>query len=164
MRKALYVGSFDPPTVGHAWMIERGAELFDELVVGVAVNADKKHFLSITDRVLLLEKIAITFPNVSIATLGAQFTALHAPIIGARYLLRGVRSLDDESYELLIARVNHDIRSDLTTIMIPAPLELRDVSSSLVRKLVGPDRWDEVIAQYVPSVVLDRLRECFPHA
>ncbi len=161
MKKALYVGSFDPPTNGHQWMIEQGSKLFDALVVGVAVNADKQFYLSIANRVVMLEKMVAALPNVTVDMLGKQFTAVHARTIGAQYLLRGVRSLEDEAYELVIARVNQDIEASLTTVILPAPLELREISSSLVRKLVGPDHWDKVVSKYVPPVVLDQLQERF---
>ena len=94
-RKAVYAGSFDPPTNGHMYMIREGARLFDELVVAVGHNPDKKTTFSLEQRLRLLREVTSGLENVRIDEFESQYLVRYAARIGAGYMLRGLRNSDD---------------------------------------------------------------------
>jgi pantetheine-phosphate adenylyltransferase len=154
---AVYAGSFDPPTNGHVWMIEQGAALFDRLIVAVGVNPAKKSAHPLEQRLAWLRTIAAPHPNVQVASFGNLFLARYAAQVGARFILRGIRSEADFAYEQTMRHINADIAPGITTVFLMPPRELAEVSSSLVRGAVGPEGWQTVVANYVPACVFDDL-------
>ena len=116
MAKAIYAGSFDPPTNGHAFMIREGASLFEELVVAIGVNPDKHTSFDTETRVRLLTEIASGLDNVSVATFENQFLIRYAAAQGARYILRGIRNSQDFTYERTMCHVNGDLEKGITTV------------------------------------------------
>lgn len=153
-RIAVYAGSFDPPTLGHLWMMQQGASLFDELVVVAAVNPDKKGFLPMPQRRAALSSLLSDLPdNVRVVELEKGFLAEYARSIGASYLLRGVRNASDFDYEKTLARVNSQMVPQLQTVFLTPPAELENVSSSLLRGFVGQPGWQNWVRPFVtPSV------------
>lgn len=156
-RIAVYAGSFDPVTFGHLWMIEVGSTLFDKLVVAIGTNPDKKCHFSLDDRILMLKEATSKYPNVVVDKYPNQFLVKYAEEIGARFILRGIRSTADYEYEKSLSYVNRHLDSGVTTIFLLPPRELIEISSSVVRGLIGPEGWEEVVSKYVPSSVLERL-------
>jgi pantetheine-phosphate adenylyltransferase len=157
---AVYAGSFDPPTNGHVWMIERGAALFDSLIVAVGVNPAKKAAYPPEQRLSWLRTITKPFPNVTITEFGNLFLAAYAKQVTARFILRGIRSEPDFAYEQTMRHINADINPTLDTVFLMPPREISEVSSSLVRGVIGPDGWRDVARRYVPECVyadLDKL-------
>lgn len=144
-RVALYAGSFDPPTNGHLWMMRRGAELFDELVVVLAVNPDKRGFLPMEQRAELLRRMAAELPgNVRVEVAPQGFLVDFATRTGATHLLRGVRNTLDFEYEKAMARMNDRMQPEIRTVFLMPPSELEEISSSMVRgfaNLPGRERW-----------------------
>lgn len=159
MRRALYAGSFDPPTLGHLWVLEEGARLFDELVVVVGQNPQKKGAWSIEERVATLQECCAHLGNVEVRRFDGRYLVRVAKELGARYLLRGLRNAADFAYEQTIRNVNRDLEPSVETVFLLTPRELAEVSSSTVRGMVGFEGWDEVVAKYVPAPVLRRLKE-----
>ncbi|MBI5347496.1 MAG: pantetheine-phosphate adenylyltransferase [Candidatus Aenigmarchaeota archaeon] len=153
MRKAVYAGGFDPPTNGHLWMIEEGARLFDELVVAIGINPDKKYTFSLDERVDMLRRSTRQFPNVKIDSFENEFLVNYASSVNARYILRGLRTGGDYEYERGMRHINSDINPKIVTPFFIPPRELIEVSSSFVKGLVGPNRWEEVVKGYVPRSV-----------
>ena len=158
-RHAVYAGSFDPPTNGHLWVMEEGAKLFDELTVAVAVNPQKNSTFKTEERVEMLQDISRPFPNVRIGHFVNQYTVHYARHIGAQYLLRGLRDTNDYAAEQKLCIANRRIDPEIKTIMVSCPPELFDVSSSSVKGMVGPERWQEAVARYVPDIVLIALHQ-----
>ena len=150
MRKAVYAGSFDPLTNGHLWMIEEGARLFDELVVAIGVNPDKRYTFSLEDRIDMLRRSTGIFPNVKVDTFENEFLVNYANSIGAQYMLRGIRTESDYGYERGMRHINGDLNSRIVTPFLMPPRGLVEVSSSFVKGLVGPNGWEEVVENYVP--------------
>ncbi len=158
-RIAVYAGSFDPPTLGHLWMMREGAGLFDELIVVLAVNPDKCGLLPLDTREALLRGMAAELGgHVRVAVHGRGFLAEYARAQGAQYLLRGVRNAADLDYEKTIARMNACMEPDLRTLFLTPPPELEHISSTLVRGFIGQPGWERWAAPCVPPCVLDALR------
>jgi len=158
MKRALYAGSFDPTTNGHMWVVEEGARLFDELIVVVGQNPHKKGAWSLQERVAILKECCAHLRNVEVRHFDGRYLVRVAAEIGARYLLRGLRNAADFSYEQTISNVNRDLAPTVETVFLLTPRELAEVSSSTVRGMVGFEGWEEVVARYVPSSVLRRLK------
>ncbi len=157
---AVYAGSFDPPTLGHLWMMQQGAALFDELVVVSAVNPDKKGFFSLARRRAALDSLLIDLPdNVRICELSQGFLAEYALSIGATHLLRGIRNAADFDYEKTICRVNAQMVPQLQTVFLTPPAELENVSSSLIRGFVGQTGWQNWVRSFVTPSVFRLIEE-----
>lgn len=156
-RIAVYTGTFDPVTLGHLWMVKVGADLFDKLVVAVGTNPDKKCYFSLEDRMTMLQESIAGYENVTVEKAPNKFIIRHAKSIGAHFILRGIRSTTDYEYEKALTYVNRQLNSDIVTVFLLPPRELIEISSSTVRGLIGPDGWKDVVANYVPSCVLERI-------
>ena len=158
-RRAVYAGSFDPITNGHLWMIKEGSYLFDELVVAVGVNPDKRYTFSLNERLKMLKSTIGHFPSVTIDSFTNKFLVHYAKEIDAGYILRGIRNVNDYSYERGIRLINSDLALEITTIFLMPPREISEVSSSLVKELIGISGWEDVAKNYVPEAVLAVLKE-----
>lgn len=156
-RIAIYAGSFDPPTNGHLWMIRQGAALFDELVVVVAVNPDKRGFFTMAERLSALEEIAEDLPRVRVAPVQHGFLVDFARAAGATYLLRGIRNTIDFEYEKTMARMNARMETEIQSVFLMPPSELEEISSSAVRGFVGVPGWERWVQACVPPAVFSRL-------
>ncbi|MGN0836176.1 MAG: pantetheine-phosphate adenylyltransferase [Akkermansia sp.] len=158
-RIGIYAGSFDPPTNGHSWMIRRGAELFDELVVVLAVNPSKQAFMSLEERRSCLADLVreIDSGNVRIEVVDSGFLVDFAKDVGASYLLRGIRNTPDFEYERTMARLNSRMEPDIRTLFLTPPSELEEISSTVVRNCVGIPGWQRWVRACVPPCVFERL-------
>lgn len=157
MRRAVYAGSFDPITLGHLWMVERGGELFDELIVAIGVNPDKRYLFSLEDRLAMLRESTAHCTNVTVASYENMFLVHYARQVGATFILRGVRNEQDYAYERGMRYVNAELDSDVRTVFMVPPRELVEVSSSFVKGLVGPSGWQPIVKKYLPEPVYARL-------
>ena len=114
-RVAIYAGSFDPPTNGHLWMIERGAELFDRLIVAIGTNPAKKGMFTVAERMEMLEKATVRLFNVRVSEFTNKYLIHYAKSLGARFILRGIRNATDQEFERMLQkrplRNSHAIRS-----------------------------------------------------
>ncbi len=157
-RIALYAGSFDPPTNGHLWMIRQGAELFDELLVTLAVNPEKRGFLPLAERERLLRRMVADLPGkVSVAVVENGFLVDFALAKGANYLLRGARNTTDFEYEKTMARMNARMEPGIRSVLLMAPGELEEISSSMVRGFVGLPGWERWVKACVPHCVYEAI-------
>ena len=157
--KGIYAGSFDPPTNGHVWMFEQGAALFEDFVVAVGINPDKRYTFSIDERLEMLREITRNHKNVTVDTFENQFLVNYAKIIGAGYIIRGIRSEGDYEFERGMRHINSDLNPDITTIFLMPPRQIAEISSSLVKGLIGPEGWRDIVRKYVPDVVYNKLLE-----
>lgn len=164
MTRAIYAGSFDPLTNGHVWMIKEALRLFDDLTVVVGVNPSKKPMFTPHERgVMIWGALAgHNTDNMSFDTMGNEFLVHYARQVLATHLVRGVRSAADFDYEFTMRQINSDIEPSITTVVLMPPRELADVSSSMVKGLIGVEGWANVAQSYVPNCVLDALKEKFP--
>lgn len=157
MRTAVYAGSFDPPTNGHLWMIERGLELFDRLIVAIGDNPSKSYTFSIEERLRLLEASVPSCERLSIAHFHNRYLVDYAKEQDATFILRGIRAPDDYEYERVMRHINADLAPTITTTFLMPPRDIAEVSSSMVKSLIGPDGWQDTVRRYVPAPVFTEL-------
>lgn len=139
-------------------MMSRGCELFDELIVVLAVNPEKKGFLSMESRRAALEKMAAGLPgNVRVEVVPQGFLVDFASNTGATHLLRGVRNTIDFEYEKAMARMNARMQPEIQTVFLMPPSELEEISSSMVRGFVGLPGWERWVKACVPPCVYDAI-------
>ena len=115
--KALYPGTFDPPTSGHLDLIERGAKIFDHLVVAVLNNPVKDPIFTVEERVEMLKEATAGMGNVSIATFGG-LTVEYARQQGCRAMLRGIRAISDYEHEFQLALMNRRLAPEVETVFL----------------------------------------------
>lgn len=145
-RIALFAGSFDPFTIGHKSIVDRGLQLFDTIVIGIGVNSAKKPWQPLESRVEAIKRLYAGEPRVEVTTFSG-LTVEAARQAGARFLLRGVRTVADFEYERQLADVNRSL-TGIESVLLYALPELASVSSSIVRELAtyGVD-----ISPYLPK-------------
>ncbi len=158
-RIAVFPGSFDPVTLGHLDLIARGSELFDKLLVGVLVNPEKKPLLSEEERVALIQKEVPQNRNVEVRSFRGLVVHL-AEEVGARWILRGLRSGADLPWELPLALSNRLCGRDVVeTVLIPSRPEFQFISSRLVREIA---QHGGELHPFVTPRVARVLRKLFP--
>jgi pantetheine-phosphate adenylyltransferase len=133
-RRAVFTGMFDPITLGHLDVIRRGMLLFDHLVVGIGVNPNKAALFSIDERVALARQVVAPFGNVSVEAF-EELTVQFVRRIGARVILRGVRTLSDMEYEFGMSLTNHRLDPSIETVFLMADGEYSHISSSLIKQV-----------------------------
>ncbi len=132
--KAIYPGTFDPITNGHADLIERAAKLFSEVTVGIAANPSKKPLFSLDERVEMIKKVTDHLDNVKVI----GFTGLLADFAkhqGATVLIRGLRAVSDFEYEFQLANMNRRLNPDLESVFLTPAEENSFISSTLVKEV-----------------------------
>jgi len=145
MKKLMYTGSFDPMTKGHADLIERGAKLADELIVGIIQNVNKKTLFTIEERRDMVESVTASLDNVRVVT----FEGLLADYLRANEIpavLRGLRATLDFEYEIQMAQINSKLYKGMETVFLMTDERYSYISSSAVRELysLGGDYSDMV--------------------
>ncbi|HKS44019.1 MAG TPA: pantetheine-phosphate adenylyltransferase [Amycolatopsis sp.] len=152
MRRAVCPGSYDPATNGHLDIIERAAKLFDEVVVAVLVNPNKKGLFPIEERLEILREITAGLPNVRVDSwqgLLVDYCRQHGIIV----IAKGLRSVSDFDYELQMAQMNRELSGVETLLMSNNPA-YGFVSSSLVKEIAS---YGGDVKNLVPDVVFQRL-------
>lgn len=152
---AIYPGSFDPPTNGHLDLIERGSNIFDELVVAILRNPDKNPLFSVGERRSMLEAMTDKLRNVRVDTFDG-LTVDYALRVNASAVLRGIRALSDYEYELQMALMNRKLQPELETVFMMPAEQYSYLSSRLVREVA---QLGGSIEGLVPELVEQRLRE-----
>ena len=162
MSSGIVAGSFDPVTKGHLWVIEAATAIFGigRVKVVIAENATKKYHFSSQERKRLILTAAPFIHRDDVLILDTKeplvrFAARH----NVTHLVRGIRDIHDFTYETQVTNINRNIEPDVETLFLVPPRELTEVSSSMVRGLVGLDDWERIVSKYVPDVVIEALRE-----
>ncbi len=158
MRTAVYAGSFDPPTNGHLWMIERGLEMFDRLIVAIGDNPAKTYSFSVEERLEMLRASTPAADHLVIAHFDNRYLVDYARKKGAKYVLRGIRSPHDYEYERVMRHINADMAPEITTVFLMPPRDIAEVSSNMIKSLIGPKGWEETVRRYVPDPVFAKLK------
>jgi pantetheine-phosphate adenylyltransferase len=153
---AVYIGSFDPITLGHLDVIGRASRIFGTIVVGVGINPDKHPLFSLEERVDLVKAAVSAFGNVRVEL----FSGLSVAFVreqGARVLLRGVRSLTDIEAEFTMTLANRKLDPSVETVFLMADAAYSHISSSLLKQIT-PLADDEALSKFVPPPVVAALR------
>jgi pantetheine-phosphate adenylyltransferase len=152
--KALYPGTFDPPTNGHLDLIQRGAKIFDSLTVAILVNPVKNPLFTVEERVEMLQEVTNPLGNVSVATFDGLMVGF-ARQQGATAVLRGIRAISDYEYEFQMALMNRRLAPEIETVFLQPAGRYSFVSSRMVKEVFsfGGD-----VTGLVPPNVLKRLR------
>lgn len=135
MKIAIFPGSFDPFTVGHASIVERGLPMFDRIVIGVGVNDKKRSFYTPEQRVEAIQKVYVNEPRIKVVAY-TDLTIDLARREGATFILRGLRSVKDFEYERDIAAMNKRL-AGVETVLLFTEAHYSDISSSVVRELIA---------------------------
>jgi pantetheine-phosphate adenylyltransferase len=157
MTKAVYLGSFDPPTNGHMAVIDRAVKIFSRLIVAVAENPQKKYLFTRDERVQMLKTVLRGYKNIKVDS----FTGLAVSYLKRRkvdVILRGIRTSQDMEYEYQMAFTNSSLLEGVDTLFIMPSPQYSFISSSLVKEVasLGGD-----ISQFVPQEIIEFIKKKF---
>ena len=158
--KALYPGTFDPPTNGHVDLIHRGSKLFDHLTIGVLLNPVKNPLFTVAERVEMLREATSSMSNVAVDTFDGLMVD-YARKLKAGAVLRGIRAISDYEHEFQMALMNRRLAPEVETVFLQPAGRYSFVSSRMVKEVFsfGGD-----VTGLVPPNVLKRLRERINHS
>ncbi|GAA4814409.1 pantetheine-phosphate adenylyltransferase [Litoribaculum gwangyangense] len=134
MKSALFPGSFDPLTLGHYDIIKRGVTLFDEIIVAIGVNSDKKYMFTLNERKRFIEEAFASEPKVKVVTYKG-LTVDFCKEIGVDFILRGLRNPADFEFEKAIAHTNRSL-SEIETVFLLTAARTSYIASSIVRDVI----------------------------
>ena len=159
MRRAIYPGSFDPVTNGHLDIIERGCKLFDEIIVSILVNPEKKPFFTVEERREMLGEVLHGIAQGGCTVRVDSFSGLlvnYAVAQQADVIVRGIRAISDYEYELQMALMNRRLEPGIETVFMMPAETYSYVSSRLVKEVF---QLGGAIEGLVPPVVEKRMKE-----
>ncbi|QQS37657.1 MAG: pantetheine-phosphate adenylyltransferase [Ignavibacteriales bacterium] len=157
MKKVIYPGTFDPVTFGHIDIIQRARDLFDSVVVTVAINPTKTPLFSVEERVSMLKESLKEYNNISVDSFDGLVVD-HAHQVGATGIIRGLRAVSDFEYEFQMALMNRKLASDIATIFLMPHEKYTYLNSSIVRNLAG---LQSDVSEFVPPIVNEALIKKF---
>ena len=156
MKIAVYTGSFDPITLGHLNVIERGSRLVDRLIVGIGENIEKRTLFLPEERIELIRRVTSGLKNVEVRT----FTGLAVDFVKsckAQVMIRGVRPLTDIAAEFTMTMANRQLDPNMETVFLMADGDYAHVSSSLIKQ-IAPLADDSQLAKFIPAKIIPDLR------
>jgi pantetheine-phosphate adenylyltransferase len=154
-RTVVFTGTFDPLTLGHVDIIRRGSQLFDVLVVAIGVNPNKQLLFDLEERVELARRVLRCYSNVRVEPfhdLAVQFVRR----IGARIILRGLRTLSDMEYEFSMTLTDYRLDPEIETVFLMADGEYSHISSSLIKQVAGHGG-ARALARFVPDELIEPI-------
>ncbi len=157
MRKVIYPGTFDPVTNGHIDVIKRASELFEAVVITVAVNPGKKPLFTTEERVEMLKECLSEFKNVAVDSFEGLVVE-RAKQVGAMGIIRGLRAVSDFEYEFQMALMNRKLAEDITTIFLMPHEKYTYLNSTIIRNLAS---LNSDVSDFVPNVVQNALKNKF---
>ncbi len=152
--KALYPGTFDPPTNGHVDLIQRGSRIFDQLTVAILINPVKNPLFTVEERAEMIKEVTSSLGNVSVATFNGLMVDF-AREQGATAVLRGIRAISDYEYEFQMALMNRRLAPEIETVFLQPAGRYSFVSSRMVKEVFS---LHGDVSGLVPPNVLKRLR------
>lgn len=154
MKKVIYPGTFDPVTFGHIDIIKRAKELFDAVVVTVAVNPGKTPLFTLEERVFMLRESLKDYENIIVDSFDGLVVD-HAHQVGAIGIIRGLRAVSDFEYEFQMALMNRKLAKDIATVFLMPGEKFTYLNSSIVRNLA---ELHSDVSDFVPPAVVDALK------
>lgn len=159
IRTAVYTGVFDPVHLGHLDMIRRGSRLYDQLIVGVGNNPEKQPFFSIDERAALVRQVVADLANVEVRPF-AGLAVSFVREVGARIMLRGLRTLSDMEAEFMMSLTNLSLDPEIETVFLMSKEQYSHVSSSLIRQIgTFHGNLDMFVPPAVKSALVARIQE-----
>ncbi|MFM7024119.1 MAG: pantetheine-phosphate adenylyltransferase [Flavobacteriales bacterium] len=148
-RIAVFAGTFDPITLGHVSIVERGLSLFDEIVIGIGHNSNKQGYFHLETREAWIKKIFSKYPNVSVESYEG-LTIDFCKKVNARFILRGLRDGKDFEYERSLGMMNHAIANEIETVYLVTEPQYSAINSIIIRDILkhGGDA-----SQFLPKEV-----------
>jgi pantetheine-phosphate adenylyltransferase len=158
-RVAVYTGVFDPVHLGHLDVIRRGSHIFGTLVVGVGVNPEKSPFFTPEERAALVRRVVAPFPNVEVRTFNG-LAVRFVREVGARIMLRGLRTTSDMEYEFTMSLTNLALDPEIETVFLMAKETYSHISGTLLRQIanLGGDL-EKFVPPEVKAALQARVRE-----
>lgn len=147
---AIFPGSFDPITVGHVDIVTRAMPLFDEVIIAIGVNTQKKYLFDLEQREAWIKAVFAKEPKIKVETY-TGLTINYCKERGANYIIRGIRNSSDFEYEKTIAHLNNAMNPDIETILILSKADMSSISSTIVREIIL-GKGD--VSKFVPKEVL----------
>ena len=155
MKKCVFAGTFDPPTIGHQDIVLKCLEIFDEVVVALMINPNKQPLFKTEDRLMLLEKVFSGHPNVKVVAYDGLLVDLLRKE-NTKFYVRGIRNGTDYDYENHLNYINCDMYKQMITIFLPTRQNLVHISSSLVKDAL---RFHKNVDDYVPAEIRGDIRK-----
>jgi pantetheine-phosphate adenylyltransferase len=156
---ALYPGTFDPITNGHFDIIERALNLFDEVIVAIALSADKKPMYTLNERIEMVEAALIGLKNVTVVGFD-NLTVELAKTHDATVLIRGLRAVSDFEYELQLGYLNNSLDDAIETVYLMPKLQHAFISSSIVRNLLKFNAKTEHLVPKEVQKIIGNKKSC----
>ncbi|NRA07147.1 MAG: pantetheine-phosphate adenylyltransferase [Myxococcales bacterium] len=156
-QRALFPASFDPLTNGHLDIARRASQLFDEVILAVAVNLEKSGFFSVEERLEALESVVKGEERMTVTSFEG-LTVDFARELGAGAIIRGVRAMSDFEYEFEMALMNKHLNPEVETLFMMPSQEYLYVSSSRLKELA---RFGRSVDEFVPPLIAAQLKERF---
>ena len=153
-RRAIYPGTFDPLTIGHLDLIERSANMFDEIIVAIGDNPTKTPLFSIEERIDMIEKATAHLKNIEVTKFHSLLVELSTKL-DANIVIRGIRSSSDFEYEQQMGYANVSLKKELETIYLMPKLEYSFISSSVVRAIL---KFGGEVDHLVPKSILKDIK------
>lgn len=154
MKIAIYPGSFDPITKGHLDVLKRAADIFGKVIIVVSINVNKKSFLPLEDRLLLIKESCKDLKNVEIDSFDG-LTIEYAKKKNANVLIRGLRAVSDFEYEMQLSQANMSIAPDIGTVFLITKPKYNFISSGIVKEIAS---YGEDISKFAPNCVVEYLK------
>jgi pantetheine-phosphate adenylyltransferase len=157
MRKVIYPGTFDPITLGHIDIIQRACDLFDGVIITVAINPSKTPLFSVEERVEFIRESVKSYSQVTVDSFDGLLVE-HAKNVGAVGIIRGLRAMSDFEYEFQMALMNRKLAKDINTVFLMPNEKYTYLNSSIIRNLAG---LHSDVSEFVPPIVLEALKKKF---
>jgi pantetheine-phosphate adenylyltransferase len=160
---AVYTGVFDPVHLGHLDIIRRGSDIFERLVVGVGINPEKAPFFTTEERVELLHRVVTPYRNVEVRPFGGL--AVHfVREVGARIMLRGIRTTSDMEYEFTMSLTNLALDASIETVFLMARETYSHISGTLLRQIATfGGELDKFVPPVIKAALVERAQERGDH-
>ena len=160
MKRCVFAGTFDPPTLGHKDIVLKCLELFDEVIVAILINPNKRPLFSEEARLAMLRKVFAVYKNVRVLA----YDGLTVDLLkreNAKFYVRGIRNGTDYDYEAQLNYINMDMYKEMITVFLPTRQEFLHISSSLVKDAL---KFNKNVDKYIPEEIRGDLKKYMQEA
>ncbi|MEA3452200.1 MAG: pantetheine-phosphate adenylyltransferase [Bacteroidota bacterium] len=154
---AVFPGSFDPFTLGHFSVIKRALPIFDQIIISIGINNEKKTFFPLDQRIKWIEKIFSDEKKIVVDSF-KSLTVDYCSEIGAKYLLRGLRTATDFEYERQIGQINRTLNQEIETVYFLTLPEHTHISSTIVREII---KYKRDVSEFVPKEIAQDILKTY---